>query len=216
VRLICGFIIFPTASSIYRAHDHAIKIYRAYIERMIMLWIVLWIVVLLGAYDGCGCARNDINERFDPKKRPSDATIRLLAERTANEMAQATRRRVALLCRDPMTEPTNRCIAEYAKNGKIFDEVIRDPLFDLYENLKRLETYAYEIPVDIVEKRLFVNRISNAYIRALEASTAYMKTQSKRFDLKLFVQAVKQYTEQLIGAEIKKMYDGAGIIGAKM
>ena len=178
-----------------------------------MLWIILVIVVLLGALDWCG---NSLNEQFDPNKRPSDATIRMLAERTANEMARATRRHVVSRCRDQMTEPMSQCIAEYAKNGKIFDEVIRDPLFDLYENLKRLETYAYEIPVDIAEKRLFVNRISNAYIRALEASTAYMKKRSERFDLELFVRAVRQYTGMLIGAEIKKMYDGAGIIGAKM
>ena len=179
-----------------------------------MLWIILVIVVLLGALDWCG---NNLSEPFDPKKRPSDATIQLLAERTASEMALATKNSVVLLpCRSPKTEPMIRCIAEYAKNGKIFDEVIRDPLFDLYENLKRLETYAYEIPVDIAEKRLFVNRISNAYIRALEASTAYMKKRHERFDLKLFAQAVKQYTGVRIDAEIKKMYDGAGIIGAKM
>jgi len=170
---------------------------------VVLIVIVFLVCVLYPPYKQCpknGNEHDDPNEldpeAFSVNNIPSKSTIDLFAKKCANQLAVGTYETVVKQCRTDDFNQTIGCMVGYKK---YYENVIKDPVFDLYDSLKRLEgspdSYNYNLQISSQEMYDFVLSATTAYARSLSNTLNYFKKNSVKgaFTETVFINTIKQY-----------------------
>jgi hypothetical protein len=170
---------------------------------VVLIVIVFLVCVLYPPYKQCptnGDSDLDPNEldpeAFSVNNIPSKSTINLFAKKCADQLAVGTYETVVKQCR---TDDFNRTVGCMVGYKKYYENVIKDPVFDLYDSLKRLEgspdSYDYKLQISSQEMYDFVLSATTAYARSLSNTLNYFKKNSVNgaFTETVFINTIKQY-----------------------
>lgn len=147
-------------------------------------------------------------ENFDPVNIPSQENIRLMAELCATQLAEATYSNVIFPCvQISNANEISKCIVGFTQ---YYDVVIKDPIIDMYNNLKNLEGsyYDYNTYVNSKEEYAFMVEMSGAYSRALSLTIKNIEQNFgfDGFNNQTFIQVMKMFLVKLLSDSVVNLY----------
>lgn len=147
-------------------------------------------------------------EKFESSNIPSLANIKLMAESCATQLAKATYSNVIYPCTQiSNAKDLSACITGYTQ---YYEMIIKDPVLEMYSNIKNLEGgyYDYNTSVNSKEEYAFVIVMTNSYSRALSLTIrAIAKNYGiNGFNNQTFIQVMKAYLITLLSDGVVNLY----------
>jgi hypothetical protein len=108
-------------------------------------------------------------ENFNPNKKPNQNNLNLFANKTAMDISVATYANVVVSCLKTHTNNIDEIINCIVTSDHYYENILKQPIFELYDNLKRLEREIinHDNTISTRDKYIFVVAMTHAFSKAL-------------------------------------------------